>query len=386
MTRPVSLINLSLFSFLIYFILSPILSAIEANVSVTPEQLAQLETRIRELQSEMTTTRTEYDRLQQQLKLSEEDIGEVAEQLGMINEEMTDKQNTLKNLQAQRDKQQQLLEQQRRILAQQIRSAYLIGRQDYLKLWLNQQDPMVIGRILTYYDYINRARAEKIHAVKESLQTLQTLTMTITQETANLNQLLGHQTEHKEELDSNYDERRTILVQLKRTLTDQDKELKRLQEDKRQLEALLGGLEPTLKTLPHPNSQEFWKLKGQLAYPIQGTVIKKFGEPLIEQLKWQGLLITAERGEKVHAIAAGRVAFAEWFRQFGLLVIIDHDNGYMSLYAHNQSLLVHTGDWVETGDTIATVGDSGGKEQIALYFEIRHQGIPTNPEKWLRIQ
>lgn len=381
------LITRSLFYCLLSLFISNVFAVeMPLDISVTPEQLAHLEERIQELQTEMNTTRTEYDRLQQQLKMSEEDIGQVAEQLGVINEELGDKENTLKNLQAQRDKQEILLEKQRHILAQQINSAYLIGRQDYLKLWLNQQDPTTIGRILTYYDYINKARVNKIQAVKESIRNLQTLTMTITQETANLNQLLTHQNQHKEELDISYDERQVILVQLKKTLTSQDKELKRLQEDKRQLEALLGGLEPTLKAIPHPASQEFWMLKGQLAYPSQGTVIKQFGEPLIEQLKWQGILIEADRGEKVHAIAAGRVAFAEWFRNFGLLIILDHDKGYMSLYAHNQSVLVHTGDWVETGDTIATIGDSGGKEQTALYFEIRHQGIPTNPEKWLRIE
>jgi len=372
----------------IYFLLisNSVATDMATAISVTPEQLAQLESRIRELQTAMNSTQTEYDQLQQQLKMSEEDIGQVAEQLGIINEELVDKENTLKNLQKQKDNEQILLEKQRHILAQQINSAYLIGRQDYLKLWLNQQDPAMIGRILTYYDYINKARANKIQLVKDSILHLQTLTITITQETAHLNKLLTYQNKHKQDLDVSYDERQIILVQLKKTLTDQDKELKRLQEDKRQLEALLSGLEPTLKIIPRTNSQEFWKLKGQLAYPTQGQVVKKFGEPLIEQLKWQGVLIEAKRGEKVHVIAAGRVAFAEWFRNFGLLIIIDHDKGYMSLYAHNQSLLVKTGNWVETGDTIATVGDSGGKEQTALYFEIRHQGIPINPENWLRIE
>lgn len=354
--------------------------------TISPEQLRQLDARIQELQTQMHNTRTQYGRLQRQLQHSEEDIGKVARRLETLHGALSDKQNTLTDLKEQQSFSYQKLDAQRRVLAQQIRSAYLIGRQDYLKLWLNQQDPFTIGRVLTYYDYFNRARTRQIAAIKTTLQRLVALEHTIETESTALNQYVIEHTTKKKELELNYTQRRKILAQLAETLENQDRELKRLQEDKRQLEALLGALGEALKTIPQPPGPQiaFVKLKGQLPYPIKGKIIKQFGERLVDRLKWQGMLIAAPLGEKVHVVASGRVAFAQWFRHFGLLVIVDHGDGYMSLYAHNQSLYTKAGDWVKTNDTIAMVGNSGGRKVSALYFEIRYQGIPQPPRVWLR--
>ena len=188
----------------------------------------------------------------------------------------------------------------------------------------------------------------------------------------------------KNKLLVNYKKRQKILAQLANTLESQTKELKRLQEDKRQLETLLGTLGEAFKIQPKKMPQAFAKLKGQLSSPVPGKVINRFGDRLVGHLRWQGMLIAAPKGEKVRAVASGQVAFAQWFPNLGLLVIVDHGEGYMSLYGHNQSLYTKTGDWVNANDIIATVGNSGGRKISALYFEIRHQGNPKPPRKWLR--
>jgi septal ring factor EnvC (AmiA/AmiB activator) len=349
------------------------------------EQLQQVEIRIQQLQAEMHNTRTQYGRLQRQLQDREEDIGEVAQRLEQLHSALIDKENTLVDLKQQQQRQQQQLVAQRQVLAQQIRSAYIMGRQDYLKLWLNQQEPFTVGRMLNYYSYFNRARTSQIASIQATLQNLQELEQTIRQESSQLNQLVTAHSSKQQELQLSYQERQAILAQLANTLENQDKELRRLQEDKHQLEILLGTLGDTIKAIPPTADKEVGlaALKGLLAYPLHGQIVNHFGERLVGNLKWQGMLIAAPLGEKIRVIAPGRVVFAQWFRHFGLLMIIDHGQGYMSLYAHNQSLLAKTGDWVEANDIIATVGNSGGRKIAALYFEMRYQGIPVNPQQWL---
>ncbi|WP_232281972.1 murein hydrolase activator EnvC family protein [Beggiatoa alba] len=368
-------------SLLIGLILLPILGFSES----TADQLQQLTARIQALQDKMQDTRTEYGRLQRQLQQREEDIGETAERLDGLSEELTDKRNTLIDLEQQKQQQTQKLTEQRQALAKQIRAAYITGRQDYLKLWLNQQDPFAIGRVLTYYDYINRARIQEIDAIQTTLKHIQTLSQQIVQETSTVNTLIGEQSTKKNQLETSYQDRQGILEELARTIESTDKEIKRLQDDKKQLEQLLGIVDKTFETLPPPveSNTIFATLKGNLPRPVAGDITKKFGDELIGSLKYQGLLINAPLGDKITSIASGRIAFADWFRNMGQLIIIDHGKGYMSLYGHNQSLYVKTGDWVEAGTPIASVGNSGGRNITGLYFELRYQGVPVDPLTWI---
>ncbi|MDM8568943.1 peptidoglycan DD-metalloendopeptidase family protein [Thiotrichales bacterium HSG1] len=360
---------------------------VAAATTATPkEQLHQLELQIEKLQQQMHNTRTKYGLLQQQLQDSEEDIGEVARRLEILHGTLIDKQHSLTNLHNQQTTLQDKLVTQRSQLAQQIRSSYIIGHQNYLKLWLNQESPFIIGRLLTYYDYFNQARIDQIKEINSTLQSIKNIKQTISSETGDLNSLVNNQHNKKNELEVNYKKRRKILDKLAKTLENQDQKLNQLKDDKYQLQALLGTLKEGFKNIPKPIGwyNSFVKLKGRLPYPIEGKVIKNFGQPSIGYLKWQGILIKATKGSKIRAVAWGQVVFAQWFRNLGLLVIIEHGSGYMSLYAHNQSLYIKLGDWVNAGDVIATVGNSGGHKTSALYFEIRHQGIPQSPKQWLR--
>jgi len=360
-------------------------AALAVDVKDTSEKIRQLEIQIEQLQQQMLSTRSEYDRLQLQLRDSEENIGEVAQHLEVLHGALNDKQNTLTNLKNERQQQKTWLDQQRQSLAQQIRAAYLMGRQDYLKLLLNQEDPFTLGRLLAYYDYFNYARAQQIANINATLQRLAALEDSINQEEGKLKQLFDNEKQKQARLELTHQEREKILAQFASSLESQEKELNQLQENKRQLEALLGTLGEAFKNIPQPPGQSFAGLQGQLLAPIRGQILYSFGQPLVGNLKWQGILMAASSGTKVRAIAAGRVVFAQWFRNLGLLIILDHGESYMSLYAHNQSLYKKTGESVKAGEIIASVGNSGGRKQSALYFEIRQQGIPIDPMKWVHL-
>lgn len=352
----------------------------------TLEKLRQLDARIAVLQQQMFSTRTEYGNLLSQLRSQEENIGEVAERLEILHGALNDKQNTLADLQDKRKKQYGFLQTQRQVLAQQLRATYMMGHQNYLKLWLNQEDPFTIGRILTYYEYFNRAYARQIAIIQDTLQRLQTLEQSINLESGQLKQIVTSENGKQEQLKLKFQERQAVLAQLANTLENQEKELNRLLEDKHQLETLLGTLEEAVKDIPQPPGEQvvFANLKGQLIHPVSGQILNQFGQHLIGSLTWQGMLMGAKMGDKVRAVAAGRVVFAQWFRNLGLLLIIDHGKGYMTLYAHNQILYKKTGEWLKAGEVIASVGNSGGRKIPALYFEIRYQGTPVDPAKWLR--
>ncbi len=345
--------------------------------TMSNEQIRELELRIKQLKAQMYNARSQYGRLQQKLKQKEEQIGDIANRIHTLQNALTNKQRTLYKLKKQENQIQRKLQAKRKVLAKQITAAYVMGRQDYLKLWLNQEDVFTVGRMLTYYEYLNRTKSNQIQTIKISLENLITLKDTIKLKKADINNVINTQIKKKQALIFNYQQRKKILAQLANTLENQSTELKRLQENKRHLETLLSTLDTVPKTDNLPG------LKGKFAPPVKGRILKRFGDKLVAGLKWQGMLIAAPLGNKIRVIAPGQVIFAQWFRNFGLLIIIDHGQSYMSLYAHNQSLYVKMGDWVQANDIIATVGNSGGNKISGLYFEIRYQAKPQAPRNWL---
>lgn len=353
-----------------------------STATMSNEQIRQLELRIKQLKAQMYNARSQYGRLQQKLKDKEEQIGDIANRIRTLQNALLNKQKTLYKLKKQEDQIQIKLQAKRKILAKQITAAYVMGRQDYLKLWLNQEDVFSIGRILAYYDYFNRTKSNQIKRIKTSLKTLTTLEDTIKLKKVDINNVINKQIKKKQTLIFNYQQRKKILAQLANTLENQSTELKRLEDNKRHLETLLSTLDKAPKA-DLAGQINLANLKGKLVSPVKGRILKRFGDKLVADLKWQGMLIAAPLGNKVRVVAPGQVIFAQWFRNFGLLIIIDHGQSYMSLYAHNQSLYVKMGDWVQANDIIATVGNSGGNKISALYFEIRYQAKPQAPRYWL---
>ena len=348
-------------------------------------RLEQLRQQIQSLRSELDSDRQRQQSLQSRLRNTERRIGKTAALLRELDHQIRRQKRELKTL---HNKQRTLrgeLRQHRMALARQLRAAYVTGRQEYLKILLNQQDPAAVARSLTYYDYYNRARLEKIRTIDTSLEELATLEKEILRKTQRLEQNRAERVNEKRQLEATRQERAQVLASLKREMRDKDRRLAQMMEDERRLQKLLDRIaeSPAETPLELGEGQPFAQLRGKLAWPTRGRITNRYGSRRkVGKLRWQGVRIGAREGTEVRAISHGRVAFSDWLRGFGLLTIIDHGDGYMSLYGGNQSLYKEVGDWVEAGEVIATVGNSGGQEKSALYFEIRHNGKPVNPLKW----
>lgn len=365
---------------------TPMLAAATAT-SDAAAKLTHLRSRIAALDKRLNQTRMQHDQLATRLRATELHIAEVTKQLAALHRELDAKRARLAQLNDARNQARAALARQRKALARQIRASYVMGREDYLKVLLNQQDPALITRMLTYFGYFNRARAHLIAGVEAQLQHLDQLARGIRQETAALATLQARQQQEREELQQQRSDRRTVLAKLARELRSGDQRLSRLRANEKSLEQLLAGLREEMADIPKSLDQgpAFAALKGRLPWPIRGRILHRFGSSRSPGgLKWTGDWIAAPAGEKVRAVARGRVAYADWLGGFGLLLIIDHGNGYMSLYGHNQALYKEVGDWVEAGEVIATVGDSGGSAKSGLYFEIRRDGTPVDPTRWCR--
>lgn len=263
-------------------------------------------------------------------------------------------------------------------LSQQLVSAYQRGRHDGVKLLLNQNTVHHARRQLTYYRYLNRARLDVILETTSHLELLQQLEKQIEQKTDQLSLLLTQtETEHHKIATTRQD-RAELIEHIAKKIDTQEARLEQLVKDKEKLEVLVNELRTLFADIPDEIDEQhsFSQLKGKLAWPVAQA--KK------QTSHANGVLLHQTEGTPVHAIAQGRVIFSDWFRGLGFLVIVDHGKNYMSLYGHNQSLLVGLGQWVRRGETIALVGQSGGAAEPALYFEIRANGKPEKPNYWCR--
>jgi murein hydrolase activator len=371
---------------LILFITSHALAADDSNAAKATE-LENLRNRIKDVETRIKGARDEAEKLQKELRENEITTAETLTRLHDFELSISKKHAELEEFMFEQAEHEAALTQEKEKLTHQIRSAYQIGRNDYIKLILNQEDPALVGRALAYYDYHNRARSERIEQVKQTLVNLAQIQASIQEETANLESL---KSEHETKLSDFHQyraTRRDIITRLHKYIEEQGVELHTLQENERELGELFHGLkqDKAVTIEMFEDMPPFNTLKGKLTWPVKGKLVKKYGaNKKGGNLKWQGVLIDAETGTSVNAISTGKIVFADWFRNLGLLIIIDHGDGFMSLYGHNQNLLKNTGDWVLAGEKIATVGDSGGQSDTALYFEIRKGAEPLNPSHWCK--
>lgn len=362
----------------------------DSGPAIDPHQqqhkLEKLRQRIRGLRERIQQARGEHSSLSDQLEQSEQEIGRLARRLRVLRGRLQRQQARLLELRQSEREQQQALRDERDLLEQQVRAAYAMGRQEQLKILLNQQDPAVVSRVLAYYDYLNRERIGRMQHLRDGLARLHQTQNRIGQEQQRLEKLQAQRLAEMQGLEQAQSARREVLVKLDSELSDHGQELTRLQADEQQLQTLLKGLREALLDIPAAPVQQkrFQQLQGALQWPVRGTLRHAFGEPKIGALRWDGVMIGAAEGDEVRAVHAGRVAFADWLRGFGLLLIVDHGNGYMTLYGHNQSLFKEAGEWVETGEPVAAVGSTGGRKDSGVYFAIRHHGKAVNPVKWCR--
>ena len=279
-------------------------------------------------------------------------------------------------------------------LVGQVRAAYLMGHEQRLKLILNQQDPVLSARIMIYFNYINKERLKNLSNKEAAVKLLSQLDQQKKTETELLQQTLEEKRTEQSLLDQDRKQRNALLTKIKQDYSSNEHQLTQLQENEISLKNLMSSLPITDEELAVNVGQnkekiqgntefkgDFTTLKGSLPWPVKGRLAQTFGSPRADS-HWDGVLIEANEGTDIKAVTEGKVVYAEWKMGYGMLLIIDHGHGYMTLYAFNQSLYKHEGDWVEAGDVIATVGQSGGRSQAGLYFGIRQNGTPVDPLEW----
>lgn len=349
-------------------------------------KLRELQSTIAELKNELGKVKSSRDNLQNDLQGTEVNIGKLHKKIERLKGELASQKKQLTQLQRQRAELRQQRRDQQQHIAEHINAAYRLGQQSQLKLLLNQQHPDTVARTLKYYRYILDARNEQIDAYLDVIAELDTLEPRIlrkNQQLENNKQTLQAQ---YQQLRSKQNERQRTLKQLRQSINNKDQQLRQLDRDKRHLEQLLEEVTAAIANLNlNSDGEPFAKRKGKMPFPVKGKITNRFGGNRLEgKLQWEGLRIAASEGAPVNAIHHGRVVFSDYLKSHGLLLIVDHGDGYMSLYANNQTLLKDIGDWVSSGEEIARVGNSGGQASNGLYFEIRRQGKPVNPSRWCR--
>ncbi|KTC31714.1 peptidase M23 [Pseudomonas sp. ABAC61] len=403
----------------------------------TQQQLDATRQDITELKKLLGKLQEEKSGVQKELRGTETEMGKLEKQVDALQKELKKSESELQRLDEEKKKLQSARTEQQRLIAIQARAAYQNGRQEYLKLLLNQQNPEKFARTLTYYDYLSQARLEQLKNFNETLRQLANVEKEISLQQAQLLVQKSSLDTQRDELAKIRKERQLALAKLNDDVKARDQKLQRREQDQADLAKVLKTIEETLarqareaeearqkaliaqqeaekkrlreaqadtsdapRKLPRSTpgalvsstgpsfGGAFASARGKLPWPVDGRLLARFGETRGDdsRSKWDGVMISASAGSQVHAVHGGRVVFADWLRGAGLLVILDHGNGYLSLYGHNQTLLKEAGDVVKAGESISTVGNSGGQDTPALYFAIRQQGRPSDPAQWCHAQ
>lgn len=361
------------------------------------DELDNLRKRIASLQQELEKTSESKSEVADALRESERAISDSNRKLAELELQHRAADQTLGVLQQQARQLEHNMHGQQRQLEKLLYQQYLGGKQEYLKLLLNNQDPNQTAREMQYYEYIARSRAAWLKSLRANLAQLQTVTTQTQQKSAEIAALQAEQNSQKQILERDKRTHKQVLDKIALQLKQQRREIGRLQHDENRLARLVEKLSRMLAQpkgkgvfkndrLPDDrfDGKPFEQLKGMLNLPVKGEVTNKYGSTRPDStVLWKGLFMRASVNQPVKAVAAGRVVFADWLRGFGNLLIIDHGKGYMSLYGNNETLYKQVGDVLRGGDTVAAVGNSGGNEDSGLYFELRHEGKPLDPGKWI---
>lgn len=351
---------------------------------VKERELEDVRERISELKQSMDRSAAERDRLTTELQEQEVEISELRLRLKDIERQHVYTTNKKRQLDADLAEREAHLDEESVALAAQVRAAYMSGSQEKIRLLLNQRDPATLGRLMAYYRYLNDYRADNMAAVVEQIKKLDELRSQIAAEEARLAELVASRYEELTRLNKAQEQRAELLASVKRKINSEEQEVMRLAAQEKDLTRLIAELTSILSDYPIGSEQPFTEHKGKLTWPVAGTLLHDFGQPRVGgEIKWNGVVLAAPRGREVRAVYHGRVAFADWLAGMGLLVIVDHGDGYMTLYGYNETILKNAGDWVAPGDVIATVGDSGGQPESSLYFELRRGTRPVNPRHWI---
>jgi septal ring factor EnvC (AmiA/AmiB activator) len=354
--------------------------------------LESIQQQIKNKQAQIIQQLEVAKKLQTNLKVVELQIAKSVTNLNTTQLVLENNQQQLSVLRKQQKGYVTSLEQQKLVLAKQIRSAYMTGNYDFAKMLLNQQDAANFERTITYYQYLNKARKSQIESFNLLVKNLQKVNAKLIDNQSELEQLQGKQIEQKQTLIVNQAERQSTLIAMQTAIESEEAKIAQLQiNEKNLLEALSRALAIAQQQVNKKNDKQsiilsgLSVLKGRLLMPAQGNLRKMFGRFRQGQIKWKGVVINGTAGDSVVAIHHAKVLYSDWLRGFGLVTVLDHGDGFMSLYGHNQALLKQAGEFVQAGEAIALLGQSGGQSRPNLYFEIRHKGKPINPVSWLKL-
>jgi septal ring factor EnvC (AmiA/AmiB activator) len=332
------------------------------------------------------TTTGERGSAARTLREKELALAAVARDVHALDDKLAAQQGKLDQLGEQRSHLESILKSQREALAALLRSAYALGDHAELKLLLQQDDVAAISRVLAYHRYFQRAQVGQIDHLLGDLKQLADVQISIEAATKELAQTRDARAAESGKLESERAERSQLVAQIDAKLQDQGARIAALGKDETALTQLLEKLRDVFADIPKQlaGAEPFASSRGHLAWPLQGKLVTSFGATDESGRRSSGILLAAKNGTAVHAISHGRIAFADWLRGYGLMIIVDHGDGYLSLYGCNETLLKEVGDWVDAGDTIASSGASGGARTPGLYFELRTKGQPVDPRGWLR--
>jgi septal ring factor EnvC (AmiA/AmiB activator) len=383
------------------------LIALSAAVQAGPQdELKDIRGRIEALRKQLTESESSKAEAADALKDSERAVSQTSRKLYQISGQRREVNTALSRLQARARAVEGDIAEEQATLSRLLYQQYVGGQSDAIKLVLNGEDPNEIARQLHYLGYVSRARAELLASLRENLASLDKLTGETRRKSAELHALQSEETLQMRRLEKEKAERHQVYVKVSDDIEKSRKQLSTLKRDEERLSQLIErlakeaarnskkggkktGKRVTNQALPsaETGSGAFRDLKGKLRLPVIGELTNRFGGPRQDSgLSWKGLFISAKSGREVKAVAEGKVVYADWLRGFGNLLILDHGDGYMSLYGNNESLLKQVGEDAKAGDTIAAAGNSGGNPDSGLYFELRFQGKPFDPIPWVTLK
>lgn len=329
----------------------------------------------------------ERDTLARELQQTERRIAAISAELKSLQKQAAAQRQRIHDTETESIATRRTLERRSDGLRRQLRAAYAIGRQGQTQLLLNQNDVLKVGRVLVYYDYLQRAQTAAIEGIRSRVHELEALGERLQAEVARLAELKRQQESALDTLKDSRRERAEVLGKLRERIADEQGELKRLRNDERALVALIEQLQTAFAELPPDagfSDQPFVTLRGKLPWPLRGKLIARYGDTKAGgKLSWKGHWIGAQEGSAIKAVARGRVVYVGWMHRYGLIVLLEHEGGYYSLYGHAQAATVAVGETIRAGQVLASAGSTGGHEQPGVYFELRKGAEPIDPRQWL---
>lgn len=359
------------------------------------KELSKLQVRIQALNRSLEQDRQKRDALDADMEEAEKKLVQSRAELQRLSTELATREGELARARSSRDVALKNLTAERAALGQELRATYITGQREQTKLLLSQDSAGPVGRLLTYHDYLSRARAGRVTALRSESQRLAEAETRLKDETAKLGQLKSENQKAVAEDTRLKAQRAVLLAKLNERIDDEEDRLKNLLRDEKDLTRVLDNIQTVLadepvKTPAKPEAdgtpaRAFSQGRGKMGWPLRGALLANYGDPKVGgKLAWKGLWIAAERGAPVKASARGRVAYVGFMHRYGLIAIVEHEDNHFTLYGHLDNVTAAAGDTVSLGETLGQVGDSGGHDRTGVYFEVRKGTEPLDPRNWLQ--